>query len=193
MDAYNIPLISVRIKEKSKNPIAVNGRSFVKDSIVFTGKSIEFVESLSQDEIDAIMAHELSHVFNRDFNTAVEWAACFLLALAGVYVYFNDTFVTAIVSLILILPFCFVLFYLSRRFEYRCDREAVFKTRNPESLKSALRKMALKSMENRGRPTVLQDLVLIVFAVIFSFAGDTHPSLIERFDNIDLAKQLMET
>lgn len=53
--------------------------------------------------------------------------------------------------------------------------------------------MALKSIENRGRPTVLQDLVLIVIAVIFSFAGDTHPSLIERFENIDLAKQLMET
>jgi heat shock protein HtpX len=120
------------------------------------------LQTMNRDELEGVLAHELSHVQNRD--TLVMTIA---VTLVGVVVLLGDFFMRAlwfgggsrdndrggggpaaifailgIVLLILAPIFAQLLqFAISRRREYLADADAVFLTRHPEGMIGALEKL----------------------------------------------------
>jgi heat shock protein HtpX len=111
------------------------------------------MEMLSPSELEAVMAHELSHVANRD--VAVMTLATFFASLASMIVQFGFFFggggdddegpgfllVFAVALGVYIISF-FLIQALSRYREFAADRGAALLTGRPSALSSALMKIA---------------------------------------------------
>jgi heat shock protein HtpX len=112
------------------------------------------MEVLSPSELEGVMAHELSHVANRD--VAIMTMASFFASLASLIVQFGFFFgggsgdddegpgflaVFAVALAVYIISF-FLMQALSRYREYAADRGAALLTGRPSALASALMKIA---------------------------------------------------
>jgi heat shock protein HtpX len=112
------------------------------------------MEVLSPSELEGVMAHELSHVANRD--VAIMTMASFFASLASMIVQFGFFFgggssdddegpgflaVFAVALAVYIISF-FLMQALSRYREYAADRGAALLTGRPSALASALMKIA---------------------------------------------------
>jgi heat shock protein HtpX len=112
------------------------------------------MEVLSPSELEGVMAHELSHVANRD--VAIMTMASFFASLASMIVQFGFFFgggssdddegpgflaVFAVALAVYIISF-FLIQALSRYREYAADRGAALLTGRPSALASALMKIA---------------------------------------------------
>ena len=115
---------------------------------------------MNRDELEGVMAHELSHIENRD--TLIMTLA---VTLVGVIVLLGDFFIRALwwgggrdsdrggglglpiaiigIALMILAPFFaqMLQFAISRRREFLADADAVFLTRHPEGMISALEKL----------------------------------------------------
>ena len=119
------------------------------------------LETMNRDELEGVIAHELSHIKNRD--TLVMTIA---VTLVGVVVLLGDFFMRAMwlgggrrnndrgggpaaifaifgIALLILAPLFAQLlqFAISRRREYLADTDAVFLTRHPEGMIGALEKL----------------------------------------------------
>jgi heat shock protein HtpX len=118
------------------------------------------LELMNRDELEGVLAHELSHIQNRD--TLVMTIA---VTLVGVVVLIGDFFMRALwfgggnrdsdrggpaaifallgIVLLILAPFFAQLlqFAISRRREYLADADAVFITRHPDGMIGALQKL----------------------------------------------------
>lgn len=110
------------------------------------------MRQLNEDELEAVVAHELAHIKNRD--VALMTAAGALLALAGLIirgVFYSSMgrsrpdpraiLVMFIVSVVTYVVSYLLLRALSRYREYVADRGASVITGNPQALASALEKI----------------------------------------------------
>ena len=163
------------------------------------------IRTLTKDELEAVIAHELVHIRDRDVRLMMMARACvdlvlpttrsaiehakthpFLSAYAGIllFLYLGLGFALIFAALFLIITGLAlgVRFAISRTREYTADAGAVELTKNPAALITALRKVARSEMlPLKGYATR---------AMMFSSPAATflatHPSIEERIAAIKL-------
>jgi len=110
---------------------------------------------LTREELEAVLAHELSHVKNRDILTMT--MASFIAMIASMIMqsyFFSALFggrnreggswiIVWIVSIIVYAISTLLILALSRYREFAADRGSALITRNPRALISALNKIAV--------------------------------------------------
>jgi len=158
---------------------------------------------LNRDELEAVLAHELSHVKNRDILTMT--LASFIAMIASMIMqsfFFSALFgdregngagwiVIWIVSIIVYAISTLLILALSRYREFAADRGSALITRNPRALISALNKIS-------GRIEVVPPEAKAkieganAFFIIPALSGNTimellstHPPLEKRIANLE--------
>lgn len=154
-----LPMPKIYIIEDEAMNAFATGRNKENSSIAITSG---LLKRLNKTELEGVLAHELSHIGNRDILLM-----SVVVVLVGIISIISDIFlrsmwfgrgdrenkgsgIFAIVGFVLIIlsPIISMLikFAISRRREFLADASAVLLTRYPEGLISALRKI---SSENR--------------------------------------------
>lgn len=159
------------------------------------------MKALHQDELEAVLAHELSHIKNRDILTMT--VASFVAMIASMIMnnfLFASLFnreqggawiIAGIVAAIVWVIATLLMMALSRYREYAADRGAAFITENPDALISALKKISGK-MERLPAETKAAAEGANAFYIIPALSGQTlagmfstHPALEKRIANLE--------
>jgi heat shock protein HtpX len=157
---------------------------------------------LNKDELEAVLAHELSHVKNRDVLTMTLASFVAMIAaiimqnflFASIFGRRNDAgawIIAGIVAAIVWFVANLLLMALSRYREFAADRGSAYITRNPQSLISALKKIsgrmdvippgAKAQVEGANAFFIIPALSGNVLMELFS----THPPLEKRIANLE--------
>lgn len=154
------------------------------------------VEKLDKDELEAVLAHELSHIINRDVRLLVV-----MTLFTGMLSFFAEMawrglrysgfssrrgkagggFVLLIAGIVLLVGYSVSVLFrlaLSRRREYMADAGAVELTKRPESLITALQKISGNS-DLPYLPSSMQAMLIDKPPDILSLF-DTHPPIESR-------------
>jgi len=196
----DLPLPKIAIMQSPVPNAFATGRS-PKHAVVACTDSI--MRLLTRDELEAVLAHELSHVKNRDILTMT--MASFIAMIASMIMqsfFFSAIFggrnreggswiIVWIVSIIVYAISTLLILALSRYREFAADRGSALITRNPRALISALNKIS-------GRMEVVPvDAKAKVeganaFFIIPALSGNTfmeflstHPPLEKRIANLE--------
>jgi len=196
----DLPLPKIAIMQSPVPNAFATGRS-PKHAVVACTDSI--MRLLTHDELEAVLAHELSHVKNRDILTMT--MASFIAMIASMIMqsfFFSAIFggrnreggswiVVWIVSIVVYAISTLLILALSRYREFAADRGSALITRNPRALISALSKIS-------GRMEVVPvDAKAKVeganaFFIIPALSGNTfmeflstHPPLEKRIANLE--------
>ena len=189
------------IGEQTANAFAT-GRNPEKSSIVVTAG---LVERLNRDELQGVIAHEMSHIMNRDvlFMTFAGVMLGSIVLLSEVFLrsmWFTGgssrryrssrsgrgggqgqlVLVVAAIVLAILAPLIARLLYfaISRKREYLADASAVRLTRYPEGLASALERI---SVNPAGATSSVNKITAPMYIVNpLASAGSTHPPTSER-------------
>ncbi|MEZ4695911.1 MAG: M48 family metallopeptidase [Rhodothermales bacterium] len=173
------------------------------------------LQAFNRDELQGVIAHEFSHILNRDvrLNTRLTGLVFGILVLAvsgrillQIFgrgrVRSNDKggnalLVVVLVALALMIVGYIGLFFgklikqaVSRQREFLADASAVQFTRNPDGLASALRKIAGWSSGSQIQSASAEEISHFFFAdgmksSFFASLLSTHPPLAERIRRID--------
>ena len=189
----------------SRTPNAfATGRSPSNSAVcVTTG----LLDTLDDDELEGVLAHELAHVKNRD--VAVMTIASFLSTLAFIIVRWGWLFggrgrnqapviVAIIVSLLVWIVSFFLIRALSRYREYSADRGAATITGKPSALASALMKISGR-MDQVPQEDLREQAEMNAFFIIpirSGFIGklaSTHPPTEKRIEQLRQLEREMET
>ena len=164
------------------------------------------LETLSRDELQGVVAHELGHVANRDvlymMMVGIMMGTIVMLADVGARVFFYGggrrrtssrsggqgqlIIVIVAIALMILAPIIAQLIYLaiSRRREYLADASSALYTRYPEGLASALEKISHSTakLASANRATAPMYIVnpLAVSERGLSDLTSTHPPTSER-------------
>jgi heat shock protein HtpX len=196
----DLPMPRIAIMPSPVPNAFATGRS-PKHAVVACTDSI--MRLLNKDELEAVLAHELAHVKNRDILTMT--LASFIAMIASMIMqsfFFSALFggnnrenggawiVIWIVSIIVYAISTLLILALSRYREFAADRGSAMITRNPRALISALNKIS-------GRMDVIPpDAKAKVeganaFFIIPALSGNsimelfsTHPALEKRIANL---------
>jgi len=147
----DLPKPKVCVMNTSMPNAFAMGRSPKKATVCAT---TGIMELLTPSELEGVMAHELSHVANRD--VAVMTLASFFASLASMIVQFGFFFgggeddddggpgilVIILVSAVVYVVSFFLMMTLSRYREFAADRGAAVITGRPSALSSALMKIS---------------------------------------------------
>jgi heat shock protein HtpX len=196
----DLPLPKIAIMQSPVPNAFATGRN-PKHAVVACTDSI--MRLLSHDELEAVLAHELSHVKNRDILTMT--MASFIAMIASMIMQnflFASLFggrnreggswiVIWIVSIIVYAISTLLILALSRYREFAADRGSGLITRNPRALISALNKisgrMDVVPVEAKARVEGANAFFIIpalsgnTFMELFS----THPPLEKRIANLE--------
>ncbi len=197
----DLPMPKIAIMQSPVPNAFATGRS-PKHAVVACTDSI--MRLLNRDELEAVLAHELSHVKNRDILTMT--LASFIAMIAAMIMqsfFFSALFggnnqknggagiIIWIVSIIVYAVSTLLILALSRYREFAADRGSALITKNPRALISALNKIS-------GRMDVVPvDAKARVeganaFFIIPALSGNTimelfstHPPLEKRIANLE--------
>ena len=196
----DLPLPKIAIMQSPVPNAFATGRS-PKHAVVACTDSI--MRLLNREELEAVLAHELSHVKNRDILTMT--MASFIAMIASMIMqsfFFSALFggrnreggswiVVWIVSIIVYAVSTLLILALSRYREFAADRGSALITRNPRALISALNKIS-------GRMEVVPVEAKVkveganAFFIIPALSGNTfmellstHPPLEKRIANLE--------
>ncbi|MDD1725223.1 MAG: zinc metalloprotease HtpX, partial [Methanospirillum sp.] len=152
------------------------------------------MQTLSKEELEAVLAHELSHVKNRDILTMT--VAGFIATIASVIMnnfLFASIFsgrdqrgawiIAGIVAAIVWVIAMILMMALSRYREFAADRGSAYITRNPDALISALQKISgrIDSLPAQAKAPVEGSNAFFIIPAISgkTLAGlfSTHPPL----------------
>ena len=159
------------------------------------------LKKLKPDELEGVMAHEMSHIQNRDILIAtVTLAVVGTIALLSEILFYsmffggagrgrrndgNAILMVIAILLVILAPIFSRLVYLmiSRKREYLADSNGAFLTRNPEGLAKALEK--IKSDIPKGKPKGSKTVAPLYIANPFKGQSvrsiwSTHPPIDER-------------
>ncbi|HJJ32411.1 MAG TPA: zinc metalloprotease HtpX [Methanocorpusculum sp.] len=167
---------------------------------------------LSEPELEAVLAHEMSHIKNRDMLTMT--IGSFAVMLASVII--NNSFIIGILGgmrdndengagiavYFVVLAVTFVIYIIgtivtmaiSRYREFAADRGSAYLTGHPDSLISALKKISagVASAPRKAKREVSGNNS---FYIIPAISGEsvmelfsTHPSLEKRIENLEKVK-----
>jgi heat shock protein HtpX len=165
--------------------------------------------TLTQEELEGVMAHELAHIKNRD--VMVMTIASFLSTIAFIIVRWGWLFsgggdarnqapvwVAIVVSLLVWVISFFLIRALSRYREYSADRGAATITGKPSALASALMKISGR-MDNVPKEDLREQAEMNAFFIIpirSGFIGkiaSTHPSTENRIERLRELERELET
>jgi len=206
--AAGIPMPKVYIIEESAMNAFATGRDPKHASVAITRG---LLDRLNREELQGVMAHEMSHVRNYDIRFSMLMAVmvgsivliCDVLrrslfygsarrgsgsrkssqgqAIAGIIV--------LLLSILAPLFAAIIQLAVSRQREYLADASAVELTRNPAGLVSALSKLSEDMQELKGASRGTQHLFIVNPELRRRFGGDslfsTHPSLFSRIERIE--------
>jgi heat shock protein HtpX len=197
----DLPLPKIAIMQSPVPNAFATGRS-PKHAVVACTDSI--VRLLSRDELEAVLAHELSHVKSRDILTMT--MASFIAMIASMIMqsfFFSALFggrnreggswiIIWIVSIIVYAISTLLILALSRYREFAADRGSALITRNPRALISALNKIsgrmeavpveAKAKVEGANAFFIIPALTGNTIMELFS----THPPLEKRIANLEM-------
>jgi heat shock protein HtpX len=196
----DLPLPKIAIMQSPVPNAFATGRN-PKHAVVCCTDSI--MRLLSPSELEAVLAHELSHVKNRDILTMT--MASFIAMIASMIMqsfFFSALFggrnreggswiVIWIVSIIVYAISTLLILALSRYREFAADRGSALITRNPRALISALNKisgrMEVVPVEAKAKVEGAN-----AFFIIPALSGNaimelfsTHPPLEKRIANLE--------
>ena len=198
----NLPKPRVAVMHSPMPNAFATGRS-PNHAVVAVTDSI--MQTLNKDELEAVLAHELSHVKNRDILTMT--FASFVAMIASMIMN-NFLFasllsnreqggawiIAGIVAAIVWVIATLLMMALSRYREFAADRGAAYITSNPDALISALQKISGKmdrippqakvAAEGANAFYIIPAISGKTFASLFS----THPPLEKRIENLEKVK-----
>jgi heat shock protein HtpX len=196
----DLPLPKIAIMQSPVPNAFATGRS-PKHAVVACTDSI--IRLLNKDELEAVLAHELSHVKNRDILTMT--MASFIAMIASMIMqsfFFSALFggrsrdggggiIIWIVSIVVYAVSTLLILALSRYREFAADRGSAYITRNPRALISALSKIsgrmdvvpaeAKAKVEGANAFFIIPALSGNTFMELFS----THPPLEKRIASLE--------
>lgn len=185
----NLPMPRLyKISDKSPNAFAT-GRNPKNAAIAVTSG---LMETLNADEVEGVVAHEISHIKNHDIlisslAATIAGAITYLVQLA----YFagprgdgERKNGSELLLMVILAPMAAALvrMAISRRREFGADRTGAMLSKNPEGLASALQKMSSASSRIRLRGSEATSHMFIVNPFSGGLAGlfSTHPPVEER-------------
>jgi heat shock protein HtpX len=195
-----LPLPKIAIMQSPVPNAFATGRS-PKHAVVACTDSI--MRLLSREELEAVLAHELAHVKNRDILTMT--MASFIAMIASMIMqsfFFSALFggrnreggswiVIWIVSIIVYALSTLLILALSRYREFAADRGSAMITGNPRALISALNKISGR-MEAVPVNAKAKVEAANAFFIIPALSGNTimelfstHPPLEKRIANLE--------
>lgn len=177
-----------RISEKSPNAFAT-GRNPKNAAIAVTSG---LMETLNADEVEGVLAHEISHIKNHDIlistlAATIAGAISYVAQLA----YFSGAGRNgerrngaALLLMLILAPIAAMLvrMAISRRREFGADRTGAMLSKNPEGLASALQKIASISTRIRlhGNQATSHMFIINPFSGTLGSLFSTHPPVEER-------------
>ncbi len=199
--AAGLPTPKIYIIEDTAPNAFATGRDKNHSAICFT---TGILQKLNHQELEGVVAHELSHVNNRDtlLMSVVSILVGFIALLADWFLRItwfgggsrdrdskgNGLFLIIALVAAILAPLVATLIQLaiSRRREYLADASGVYLTRNPEALADALQDISKdpEPLEAANRATAHLYIVnpLKGSAAVGWFAGlfNTHPPIADR-------------
>jgi heat shock protein HtpX len=200
----DLPKPKIAIMQSPVPNAFATGRS-PKHAVVACTDSI--MRLLSKDELEAVLAHELSHVKNRDVLTMT--IASFIAMLAAIIMQnflwaslfsrrgdgAGAWIIAGIVAAIVWFVATILMMALSRYREFAADRGSAYITKNPRALMSALNKIsgrmdvippdAKAKVEGSNAFFIIPALSGNKFLELFS----THPPLEKRIANLEKVEE----
>ncbi len=166
------------------------------------------IDILDEDELQGVLAHELSHVKNRDIfistmaatiATTISYLA-YMLRHSALWGSFssrrrssNNPLVLFIVGLILPFIATLVQLAISRSREYQADEMGAKTTHDPLALASALKKLQLHTQHAKQKPAYAPAMAL---GIVHPLKGhklldllSTHPPMDERIKRLEQLHQ----
>ncbi|MFB6188868.1 MAG: zinc metalloprotease HtpX [Halapricum sp.] len=170
------------------------------------------LRTLDQDELEGVLAHELSHVKNRD--VMVMTIASFLSTVAFIIVRWGwlfsggrhrggrnnqaPIFVAILVSLVVWIVSFLLIRALSRYREYAADRGGAIITGKPSALASALMKISgrMDKVPTEDLRDQAEMNAFFIVPITKGFIGNlfrTHPGTEKRIERLQALEREMET
>lgn len=163
------------------------------------------MQTLNREELEAVLAHELSHIKNRDILTMT--IASFVAMIASMIMnnfLFASIFsgreqggawiIAGIAAAVVWVIATILMMALSRYREFAADRGAAYITNNPDALISALNKISGK-MDRLPTQAKVAAEGANAFYIIPALSGktlaglfSTHPALEKRIENLEKVK-----
>ena len=197
----DLPLPKIAIMQSPVPNAFATGRS-PKHAVVACTDSI--IRLLNKEELEAVLAHEIAHVKNRDILTMT--MASFIAMIASMIMqsfFFSamlggrnregggGTIVVWIVSIIVYAVSTLLILALSRYREFAADRGSALITKNPKALMSALSKISGR-MDAVPPEAKAKVEAANAFFIIPALSGNsfmellsTHPPLEKRIANLE--------
>lgn len=160
------------------------------------------MNSLAKDELEAVLAHELTHIINRDvrlliitiiFTGMIGFAAQMIWSNIRYGFVFNGNsrkngggiiFILALAAVLWLgyLATLFTRFAISRKREYMADAGAVQLTKNPDAMMRALQRIARRD----HMPAATGDIAMMCIENSKPFMGlfATHPPIEKRIQSL---------
>ncbi|MGI6784558.1 MAG: M48 family metallopeptidase [Aminivibrio sp.] len=207
--AGGLPMPKVYIIEDNAMNAFATGRNPQTASVAITRG---LLEKLNREELQGVMAHEMSHVRNYDIRFAMLMAVMVgsivlladLVRRGMIYGAFSKGkgggrggaqaravlgLLAAILAIIAPLLATIIQLAVSRQREYLADASAAEFTRNPAGLISALKKLSSDQAELRGAGKGMQHLYIVNPFLRKKKGKDslfsTHPSLQSRIERLE--------
>lgn len=203
--AFGIPTNKVSLKVLPWDVINAMVISSRDESTVYITRAA--IEKLNYNELEALFAHEFSHIKNQDgyYLSSISIAGAFSMILAWYFMVIlpkallsaakgnrrgNEIlYIFALVSFIagaifsFITPFVFrrILGDVSKRREALADISAVLVTKHPPSFLDLLIKVAKEDTSNFIKQNKIP---MNIQALLFDFEYETHPKIWERIEYI---------
>jgi heat shock protein HtpX len=196
----DLPLPKIAIMQSPVPNAFATGRS-PKHAVVACTDSI--MRLLNKDELEAVLAHELAHVKNRDILTMT--VASFIAMIASIIMqsfFFSavlggrnreggGTIIIWIVSIVVYAVSTLLILALSRYREFAADRGSALITKNPKALISALSKISGR-MDSVPPEAKAKVEAANAFFIIPALSGrsfmellSTHPPLEKRIASLE--------
>lgn len=195
----DLPMPKIAIMPSPVPNAFATGRS-PKHALVACTDSI--MRLLTKDELEAVLAHELSHVKNRDILTMT--LASFVAMIASIimqnFLYgalfdrenegVSPWIIVGVVAIVVYFVAEILIMAISRYREFAADRGSAYITRNPQALISALKKISGRMDALPPEPKAKVESANAFF-IIPALTGNrileffsTHPSLEKRITNL---------
>jgi heat shock protein HtpX len=196
----DLPLPKIAIMQSTVPNAFATGRS-PKHAVVACTDSI--MRLLNKEELEAVLAHELSHVKNRDILTMT--MASFIAMIASMIMqsfFFSavlggrnreggGTIIIWVVSIVIYAVSTLLILALSRYREFAADRGSALITKNPKALMSALSRISGR-MDAVPPEAKAKVEAANAFFIIPALSGrsfmellSTHPPLEKRIANLE--------